>query len=155
MPSSMQPFFRLEVSPRPPFAATRTQALAHAIAGLGIRGVSAVRICDLYFLHGGLDAAALERLAQWVLHDPVTEEVRLASTAAGEPPAGQQIVEVALHPGVTDSVADSLLDAARLLGISGLRHAATGQQVILEGTLAPAEVRRIAQELLANGTIQH
>ena len=187
MPTSVPTTFRLEVTTRPPFAATRTQALAHAIAGLDIRGVTAVRVCDLYFLHGDLDAAALERLAHLVLHDPVTEDVRLAPPAGatavrqahrtgleldfggstelaevklsraveGLAEAGQQIIEVALHPGVTDSVADSLLDAAQLLGISGLLYAATGQQVILEGTLAPAEVQRIAQELLANGTIQH
>ena len=102
MSTSVRSTFRLEVATRPPFAATRTQALAHAIAGLGIRGVTAVRVCDLYFLHGDLDAAALQRLAHWVLHAPVTglvslsnQEVRLASVAADEPPAGStELAEV-------------------------------------------------------------
>ena len=156
MSTSLHPFFRLEVSTRPRFASTRAQTLARAMAGLGIHGVTSLRVCDLYFLQGDLDAAALDRLAQVVLCDPVTEQARLAPLTDGQsaPPGGQYIIEVALHPGVTDSVAESLLDAARLLDIRGLRHAATGQQVILEGALTPHEVQRIAQGLLANGTIQ-
>ena len=156
MSTSLHPFFRLEVSTRPRFASTRAQALARAIAALGIHGVTSLRVCDLYFLQGDLDATTLDRLAQVVLCDPVTEQARLTPLADGQgaPPDGQYIIEVALHPGVTDSVAESLLDAARLLDIRGLRHAATGQQVILEGALTPHEVQRIAQGLLANSTIQ-
>ena len=88
MSTALRPVFRLEVSTRPPFAATRSQALTHAIAGLGIHGVSAVRICDLYFLHGDLDAGAIERPAQLALHDPVTEEVRPARAVSGQQERG-------------------------------------------------------------------
>lgn len=152
--STPLPLLRFEVTTRPPFTDGREAKLRRAIAGLGIGGVTALHISDLYFVQGDLPAAAAQRLAQQLLHDPVTEEVRLAPVAADEPPAGQHTIEVALHPGVTDSVADSLLDAARLLGIGGLTHAASGQRVVLEGSLTAGDAQRIAQDLLANATIQ-
>ena len=49
---------------------------------------------------------------------------------------------------------ESLLDATRLLGIGGLTHAASGQRVVLEGSLTAGDAQRIAQDLLANATIQ-
>ena len=152
--STPLPLLRFEVSTRPPFTDGREATLRRAIAGLGIGGVTALHISDLYFVQGDLPAAAAQRLAQQLLHDPITEQARLASAEAGAALAGQHTIEVALHPGVTDSVAASLLDAARLLGITGLTHAASGQRVVLEGSLTAGDALRIAQELLANATIQ-
>ncbi|MCC7355642.1 MAG: phosphoribosylformylglycinamidine synthase subunit PurS, partial [Anaerolineae bacterium] len=64
------------------------------------------------------------------------------------------VVEVALRPGVTDSVAESLVRAAQVAGIAGLRQAATGRRYELAGSLMASQVERIAQSLLANAVIQ-
>jgi phosphoribosylformylglycinamidine synthase len=69
-------------------------------------------------------------------------------------PTRRWAVEVALRPGVTDSVAESLLRAAQVAGIAGLRQAATGRRYELAGELDRAQVERIARGLLANDVIQ-
>ena len=63
-------------------------------------------------------------------------------------------IEVAFLPGVTDSVAESLLQGARLLGVGGLERAASAQRYTIAGSIGEAEVRRIAEGLLANDVIQ-
>ena len=63
-------------------------------------------------------------------------------------------VEVTLSPGVTDSVAESLLAGAWLIGVPQLEQAATGQRYVLRGALGEVAVERIAGSLLANGVIQ-
>ncbi len=152
--------FRVLVSPYPSRTDARTSGLLHDIAALGISGVSAVRIDDLYFLSGELDDAALERICASLLCDPVVETYTWqaldgdGSGPAIVSPPGSWVVEVALRPGVTDSVAESLLRAARVAGIGGLRQAATGRHYELMGDLDAEQVERIAQSLLANTVIQ-
>ncbi len=64
-------------------------------------------------------------------------------------------IEVTLLPGVTDSVAESLLEGARMIGLlKGLEQAATGRRYTLTGALDEKTAERIAARLLANEVIQ-
>ncbi len=140
----------LVVSPR--FAhdprAANLVADAHA---LGYAQVTDVECHDLYFLQGGLSPADVHRLATELLCDSVTQTCR----ERDERPAGDQLIEVALHPGVTDSVAEQIERAARELGVAGLDGVATGWRYIVHSTpsLAPAELAQLARRLLVNPVI--
>ncbi len=129
------------------------------IAALGVDGVRAVRTADLYFLSGELTEADVERLCRELLADPVVQEWKVTrQTSEVSKDLGSltgAVVEVGLHPGVTDPVADSLLHGARTIGVTGLRRVATGQRYVLEGELSEADVHRIARQLLCNEVIQH
>ena len=64
------------------------------------------------------------------------------------------IVDVFFHPGVTDTLAESILAGAALLGIHGLEHVETGQRYFLDGRLSEDDARLITEALLYNPVIQ-
>ncbi len=159
--------YRVEVSTKSGFRDARGESIRRQADALGIRGVRAVSVTDLYFLQGGeLCIEAVHRLVHTLLHDPVVEDAAFfrldgakaeacpsARSLIADPP-GSYSVEVTLLPGVTDSVAESLLEGARMVGVDGLERAATGHRYTIVGEVTEAEVRRIAEELLANEVIQ-
>ena len=131
----MSNLFRLVVSTRPQFPDARGAGLLADVAALGITTVRDIRVSDLYFLRGTLDSDAVDDLSRRLLHDPVTEScswVHVAdvadtashSAAGAAHRPGASVIEVAVRPGVTDSVAETLLASAHLLGASGLSGSA-------------------------------
>ena len=107
------PSFRVEVWPLHAFHTPDEQADAERYA-----------TGRLYFLRGrALDQQSVERLCRVLLSDPVTEQFKVLSAESLASPtkdsalSTQHFVEVTLLPGVTDSVAENLLRAAKLLGI--------------------------------------
>jgi phosphoribosylformylglycinamidine synthase len=144
---------------------------AHA---LGLDRVTQIRCSDLYFISGELQPAAMERMAQEILSDPVAEQVRWSKTGAVEAVPGTAegvpgivegvpgivegvpgIVEVALRPGVTDPVAEQILRSAQQIGIAGVEAASTGLRFEISGEdLTPADLHLLAKRLLANPVIQ-
>ncbi len=128
----------------------RAAAVLDQVAQLGIAGVQQVQVSNLYFLRGKLSAAKLRRLAEELLVDPVVEGYRL-----GLPPdTAGAVIEVCFHPGVTDAVADNLLQRAPMLGLDSLEAAATGMRYVFTGDLSSDDLRRIACEALCNEVVQ-
>ncbi len=126
------------------------------ITALGIRGVQRIARGALYFLRGALGHGDVARLCDELLADPIVETARVG--LAAEPvatPVGATRVEVGLLQGVTDSVAGNILARGRLLGMDGLRSAASGQSYLLYGDLDEAQAREIARRLLYNDVIQY
>ena len=167
--------YRVEVSTQPGFPDARGESLRAQARALGLTGIAAIAVSDLYFLEGDLDDAAASRLTETLLYDPVVEQAviqrlggelmhsRGAEDAEKEekPPRSLRLrgetprtVEVALLPGVTDSVAESLLAGARLIGVAGLARAATGRRYVVAGQVSTDQARRLAEGLLANVVIQ-
>jgi phosphoribosylformylglycinamidine synthase II len=147
----------VEVSIRPGFPDARGLGLLGQVEALGVGGVQSLAVADLYFVAGELDDDAVQRVVDLLLHDPVVEEAqwqRLEALERTAMPPDMWSVEVTLLPGVTDSVAESLLAGARMIGVHGLRQAATGRRYTLTGDLAVGDVERIARGLLANEVIQ-
>ncbi len=129
---------------------------------LGLRQIQEICCQDLYFLRGRLEEAQVEILANQLLHDPVTQSVE--TTLLETPPTAEKkqtpnqidekIIEVALRPGVTDPVADQIIRAASLLGISTLNAACTGLRFVIKGKdLTDALLSELAKRLLANAVI--
>ena len=150
--------YRVDVSPRPDFPDARGAELRRQAEIMGIRGITGVNVSDLYFLAGTLSEAQVIALVTDLLQDPVTEQAtwRVLGTPEADASAlaGTRSIEVVLLPGVTDSVAESLLEGARIIGAGGLEQAATGRRYLLTGHIAENDVRRIAEGLLANTVIQ-
>ncbi|MEO1270056.1 MAG: phosphoribosylformylglycinamidine synthase subunit PurS, partial [Myxococcota bacterium] len=148
--------YRVEVSPRATLKDGRGEALLEQIAALGIEGARSVAVSDLFFLEGAMDHDQARTVAQTLLGDPVVEEVAVMPVAEAQVGGadGAWTVEVALRPGVTDSVAETIMQGAQVLGFEQLKRAATGSSYRVEGDLTEAQVRAIAQGLLANEVIQ-
>lgn len=148
--------YRIEVAWNASVPEGRVSNLESQMNLLGVQGVEQVRITDLYFLQGDLSDADVERICQELLTDPVVQRYRWISLPSPPLPkeAGTWVVEVGLHPGVTDYTAESLLRAAHKLGILGLKAVVTATRYEFTGPLDEATVRRIAEALLCNNVIQ-
>ncbi len=149
--------YRIEVRWRAAVPEGRVRNLQAQIALLGITGLEAIRIADLYFLRGDLSDGEVERVCRELLVDPIVQTYtwyRLDGFPAPSSATEGWVVEVGLHPGVTDPVAEHLLNAARELGISGIQETATATRYELIGDLDEATIHRIAQAVLCNAVIQ-
>ena len=123
---------------------------------LDIEAVKTVQVLDLYFLRGDLSAEDVRRLCEQLLVDAVVQEYRWSplDSPSSSPEDGDWVIEVGLHPGVTDSVAEHLKRGAHIIGVDGLHQVVTATRYELGGNLEEATVHRIAKELLCNEVIQ-
>lgn len=110
-----------------------------------------LRTAQLFRISGSLNTQQLDQLVQQLLLDPVIQE---AYTAASTDAREGYIVDVFFHPGVTDTLAESVLSGSQMLGIDGLQEVATGQRYLLDARLSEADAHAIARALLYNPVIQ-
>ena len=123
---------------------------------VGDGGLNAIEVTDVVFLGGAqLDS---DNVAPWVpalIQDTVVQDARWDLANAGPAPQeNARLVEVTPLPGVTDSVAETLLTAAAELGFSELEQAATGRQYLLRGEISDRHLRRLATGLFANEVVE-
>lgn len=117
---------------------------------------AAVRRASIYLIEADREDvgdAALERIAQALLADPVTE----VATVRIDPKAEESVTAIEVHPrpGVTDPAADSVRTAiAAMLDLESpdLVEVQTGVRWEFDG-LAEAEATEIATRLLANPVV--
>lgn len=148
------PTHRFLVSPK--HSDPRSVGYVKEARALGFNDLRRIICHDLYFIEGQLSQENLHRLALELLMDPVTQSVVWDELPASrpDPEPGPVILEVALRPGVTDSVASEIVRAAREIGITGVQRAATGLRFEVEG-LKIEQLDQLAKQLLANNVIQH
>src|SRR5258708_737867 len=104
---------------------------------------------QLYLLSGNLAPSQLDQIAQQLLADPVVQVARSATYAATA-----HTVDVFFHPGVTDTLAESVLTGTQMLEVSGVEKVETGRRYLLDERLSETDVRAISQALLYNPVIQ-
>ena len=109
-----------------------------------------LRTAQLYHLTGNLTPTQIDQLMTNLLADPVIQEARLSAGEALQ----EHIVDVFFHAGVTDTLAESVVAGAQMLGITGLEYVETGRRYLLDARLSAAEVSTIAEALLYNPVIQ-
>jgi phosphoribosylformylglycinamidine synthase len=149
--------YRVEVTTAPGHRDSRGEALTRQARTLGIAGLEGIAVADIYFLQGDLEKGDVRHLVEELLHDPVVERARWQRWQPGQQAAGDggsSFVEVALLPGVTDSVAESVREGAAMIGVAGLQQAASGHRYLLYGSITRDDVHRLATGLLANEVIQ-
>jgi phosphoribosylformylglycinamidine (FGAM) synthase-like enzyme/phosphoribosylformylglycinamidine (FGAM) synthase PurS component len=110
-----------------------------------------IRTAHLYRLIGTLTTSQIDQLTKQLLVDTVIQEARDAESAHD---SAFHIVDVFFHPGVTDTLAESVLAGTYMLGIPGLERVETGQRHLLDGRLSESDVRTITEALLYNPVIQ-
>ena len=153
----MRSTYRVEIHWREPHLDGRVAQLLRRAAQWVRVPVRQAAVVDLYFLRGALSPEEVERIAQELLADPVCQRPQWRRLGAGEPPPppdGRWVVEVMLHPGVADPVAERLVEGAARIGIRGLEAAATGTRYELWGDLTRDQVVALAEGLLHNPVIQ-
>ena len=121
---------------------------------LGIDGLESCRHVRLFFLEGDFSPEDVERIAGELLADPLTEAFGVYVNGDAGQAEADNFIDVTLLPGVTDPAAENLLRAARLLGIEGVEHAATGERFLFTGHLSTDDLARLANEVCANAVIQ-
>ena len=134
----------------PSLSAIATSQAGHDTAGP--YSPLSLHTAQLYRLTGNLSSINIDQLITNLLIDPVIQEARISST---NQTLREHIVDVFFHPGVTDTLADSVLSGAQMLGITGLEQVETGRRYVIDSRLSEAEVRTIAGDLLYNPVIQH
>lgn len=143
--------YRIEVRPRRPQSSAKLVRTAHQ---LGLTAVTACYPSRLYFIQGAFTAAEATRIAHDILADPVTERVVMGDHHRVPTAPSPLTIEVTLLPGVTDPPAENLIRAAHLVGVAGVKRAATGLRYDLEGDIDDDAAHRLAVEVLANPIIQ-
>ncbi|NJP06959.1 MAG: phosphoribosylformylglycinamidine synthase subunit PurL [Chloroflexaceae bacterium] len=128
---------------------------------MGINQLQQCEVRRLFFVQGDLSLQQVQQIATELLTDPVTETCTVGQglapiTVVDSAVVAQHCIDVTLLPGVTDSVAEHLVDAIRLT--YGSEHAqvqvATGQRYLLVGDLSAAELEQLAVTVFANPVIQ-
>jgi phosphoribosylformylglycinamidine synthase II len=146
--------YRVEVLWKAELPDGRAEQLKSEVASLGIAHLEKVSLSGLYFLRGEISDSEVEFLCRRLLTDPVVQDYswRRLDEVSPEPPADGLALEVGLRPGVTDSVADSLIRGAKTIGVT-LHQAATARRYVFSGELTTVELEQIARELLCNEII--
>ncbi len=146
MPHAPAPMLhRIEVRIKPDHADPRAQAVHRRAAAAGLNA-AAVRAAKVYLIEGPLDAEAVQRVANGLLADPVTE-----SATPGAAPSPGATVEVHPLPGVMDPAAQSVREGIRtLLGVEA--GVSTGVRYDFVGTGADA-AHQFAQRALGNPVV--
>ncbi len=112
-----------------------------------------IDIADVYFIAGALDQRLREQLSG------VLVDAHLQTGFWGHPadPESGTVIEAALLPGVTDSVAATVIEVADTLGLA-VAEAATGRRYVVHAVggrrLDAAEQERLATRLLSNAVIE-
>ncbi|MEO6889954.1 MAG: AIR synthase-related protein, partial [Ktedonobacteraceae bacterium] len=122
-----------------------------------------IRTAQLYYLVVDCTRPQIEQLSRELLSDPVVQATRISETGHEHPRAGSpegpaspsHIIDVFFHPGVTDTLAESIHLGAALLGMPALEQVTTAQRYFLDGRLSETDTRAITQVLLYNPVIQH
>ena len=112
-----------------------------------------INTSQLYYLTGQLNSSQIDQLTRQLLIDPVTQEVVLSQKPENSVTA--HLVDIFFHSGVTDTLAESVLIGASMLGITTLEHVETGRRYIFDKRLSEEEVRYITGALLYNPVIQN
>ncbi len=112
-----------------------------------------IRTAFLYRLSGILDSSQQDRLTTQLLVDAIIQEAFVGDDTYTD--TTHHIVDVFFHAGVTDTLAESVLAGASMLGISTITHVETGKRYFLDSRLSANDARTIAEDLLYNPVIQH
>jgi phosphoribosylformylglycinamidine synthase II len=120
---------------------------------LGFDRVADIEVSDLFYVVvGATDSNVRDALGRLIV-DPL-----LQIGVWGPPPvAAGQVVETTLLPGVTDSVAGAVVDAARTMHLD-VRSTVTGHRFVIRtndgSSLADDELARLAGRVLFNAVIE-
>ena len=127
----------------------RDAALLSDARALGVPGVEAIEVSEIYFVTGDLSPAVRDRIESLVV-DPLLQH---GVWGTPTPTPGTISLETTLLPGVTDSVAAALLGSTALLELP-VHAVATGRRFDVRGAIDEGAIETLAERLLANAVIE-
>ncbi|MFC1866003.1 phosphoribosylformylglycinamidine synthase subunit PurL, partial [Chloroflexota bacterium] len=146
---------KIEVRFREKLPDVAGQGLVRDIHDLGIKGISNVRIIDIYWLDADLKAEELELICRNLLADPVTQQYSVDSSIDSQCKDGFYSVEVAFNAGVIDPIEATTMKAMLDLGIKEIEAIKTARRYLIKGRLNDEQLEIICSRLLVNPIIQH
>ncbi len=134
-----------------------TQQLLTDARALGFQELADLEYQELYFVEGELNEIEKKRLIDELFSDPVVQNGHWEDPNLQSNNTKSKTIEIALRPGVTDPVAEQIVRGAHLLGIKGVKRAATGQRFIINSNhpLPENDLHTLVKRLLANPVIHH
>jgi len=123
------------------------------IRDMDVKGVEKVKVIQGFRLDGDLSEDDVKLICEELLHDPIIQEYVYFLEGESNIRLDGWIIEVKYKPGVFDSLASSVLEASRIIGIDRLSHAETFTLYVLNGCLNYDKVELVARRCLANPII--
>lgn len=124
----------------------------------GIAGLKSVISARTFLIQGELTPEDINRAADQLLVDSVTEQFHVrqlpASSADGAGSQAQILLNVLLHPGVTDSVAENAVKALTRLNLN-VTNVATCRRYWITGDLDAARLTQLTKKVLSNDAIEY
>ncbi|MEP9412053.1 MAG: phosphoribosylformylglycinamidine synthase subunit PurL [Candidatus Brocadia sp.] len=146
-------YSRIEVFLKNEFPDPLGNNIRSEIETSGFRGVTNVRVHQVYIIFGNVSKNTLNTIAIRLLADTITQDYQISDSGSGISDYGHHIVEISRKPGVMDPVEQSVLKALRDIGIS-IDGVKTAQKYIINGNISNETIRSIATKVLANAKIE-
>lgn len=120
---------------------------------LGISSLASVKSARSFLIQGELSETDATKAAELLLCDGVVEQFRI-NALPDNTSTDAACLNVLLHPGVTDSVADNAAKALTQQELS-VTAVATCRKYWLTGDLSDAEHSRVSSKVIANDAIEY
>ena len=146
---------RIEVRDRKGIYDAVAEGLKKDIKDLGIKSVRAVEYIQVYTIRGNFSMKELRHIAEDILTDKISQECNYRGGFPLAKSKNVHVVEVAYNPGVMDPVEESVIKAAKDVGIKRITSAPTSKKYVIKGSISKSQVNKIADKLLYNKIIQH
>ncbi len=121
---------------------------------LGIEGIAAVHSARSFLVQGEMSQTQITQSAGELLCDDIVEQMRITALPDQTPQNGNTCINVLLHPGVTDSIADNAAQALARQNVD-VAAVATCRKYRIDGDLTPADRTRFVSRVLANDAIEY
>lgn len=122
---------------------------------LKIETLTGCFVARVFFIQGNFELEQINQLSRAILVDEVVEDFQITNSL--KPPEFADYnhsIEVMPLPGVTDSVAENLLQKAASFGYSEIKNVATGQRFLLQGDICRNDLVQLATVVFSNPVIQ-
>jgi phosphoribosylformylglycinamidine synthase len=148
--------YQIETTPKKGFSETHGKHILQDVKDSGIKGIKKISYSALFQLEGHLNLREIDRIARELLIDPITQTYSLLNPQNPRHSAAESGYEIEIwyKPGVTDTVAESVVKAVRDLGIDKHVKVKTGHKYVIETPLSKNAVEQTVKRLLANPMIQ-
>ena len=121
---------------------------------LGISGLKSVHSARAFLIQGDISEKQMNSSAAGLLCDTVVEDMTITALPDGSPGNGVMLINVMLHPGVTDSIADNAAQTLSRQDVN-VSAVATCRRYRIDGQLSDDDQSRLVSRVLANDAIEY
>src|SRR3989339_160552 len=146
-------YSRIEVFFKNEFPDSLGNNIRSEIETFGFRGVSNIRVRQVYIIFGNISKNDMETIAKKLLVDTITQDYQIFDSGFPTADFKSRIVEISRKPGVMDPIEQSVLKALSDIGIN-IDGVKTAQKYLINGDISPETISIIATRLLANTKIE-